>query len=88
MDRRRFFVDLLGFTAGASVAAKLRTASAASPSTPVSFRVDVPQATLDGILARVRGFDWATVELPDEWAYGPPRALLRGLAERWADGYD
>jgi epoxide hydrolase len=52
------------------------------------FRIDVPQAELDDLAARLGSTRW-----PDEVAgagtdYGMPLAVVKRLAERWRTGYD
>jgi len=52
------------------------------------FRVDVPQAELDDLSARLAATRWPD-ELPDAGRdYGFPLAELRGLADHWRTGYD
>lgn len=52
------------------------------------FRIDIPQAQLDDLKARLANTRWPD-ELPDVgWSYGVPTSYLRGLAEYWADGFD
>jgi len=52
------------------------------------FRVDIPQAELDDLAARLEAARW-----PDEVAgggtdYGMPTAVVRRLADRWRTGFD
>jgi pimeloyl-ACP methyl ester carboxylesterase len=52
------------------------------------FRIDIPQADLDDLAARLAGTRW-----PDEVTgagtdYGMPLGVVRRLAERWRTGYD
>jgi pimeloyl-ACP methyl ester carboxylesterase len=52
------------------------------------FRIDIAQADLDDLTARLAATRW-----PDEVAgagtsYGMPLAVVKRLAERWAGGYD
>ena len=52
------------------------------------FTIDVPQATLDDLAARLADTRW-----PDEipgmgWDYGTNPAYLRELAEYWRTEYD
>jgi pimeloyl-ACP methyl ester carboxylesterase len=52
------------------------------------FRIDVPQADLDDLAARLDAARWPN-ELTDTGAdYGMPLAVVRRLAQRWRDGYD
>jgi epoxide hydrolase len=52
------------------------------------FRIDIPQAELDELAARLAGTRW-----PDEVTgagtdYGMPLAVVRRLTARWHDGYE
>lgn len=56
------------------------------PITP--FRIDVPQARLDDLAARLANTRWPD-ELPDvSWDYGVPVSYVRDLAEHWRTSYD
>jgi pimeloyl-ACP methyl ester carboxylesterase len=52
------------------------------------FRVDVPQAELDSLRARLTGTRWPPEPPEDRWRGGVPPAYLRELIEYWATGYD
>lgn len=56
------------------------------------FRIDVPQATLDAIRARVCAYDWHEMPRGDgldgSWAYGANLDFMRALCAYWVDGYD
>jgi epoxide hydrolase len=52
------------------------------------FRIDVPQADLDDLRARLSRVRWPD-ELPGVgWDYGVPRGYLMELTEYWRTGYD
>ncbi|MFE7031905.1 epoxide hydrolase family protein [Streptomyces sp. NPDC057621] len=52
------------------------------------FRIDIPQADLDDLHARLDLTRWPD-ELPGvDWAYGVPRTYLKELAEYWRHSYD
>ena len=52
------------------------------------FRIDVPQADLDYLHARLDNARWPG-ELPDVgWSRGIPPASLREFADYWRTGYD
>ncbi|NUR69932.1 MAG: epoxide hydrolase [Hamadaea sp.] len=54
----------------------------------VPFRIDIPQADLDDLTARLAATRWPD-EIPGAGtAYGMPTAVVRRLVERWRDGYD
>ncbi|WP_432076638.1 epoxide hydrolase family protein [Streptomyces wuyuanensis] len=53
-----------------------------------SFRIDIPQAQLDDLQARLTGTRWPD-ELPGVgWSRGVPMAYLKDLAEYWRTSYD
>ncbi|MFE9775819.1 epoxide hydrolase family protein [Streptomyces sp. NPDC005931] len=53
-----------------------------------SFRIDIPQAQLDDLRARLAATRWPD-ELPGVgWSRGVPVAYLKGLAEYWRTAYD
>jgi pimeloyl-ACP methyl ester carboxylesterase len=53
-----------------------------------SFTIDIPQAQLDDLQARLANTRWPD-ELPDVgWSYGVPVSYLRELAEYWRTTYD
>nr|WP_239128274.1 epoxide hydrolase [Planobispora siamensis] len=52
------------------------------------FRIDIPQARLDDLAARLAGTRWPD-ELPGVgWSRGVPVGYLKELAEYWRTGYD
>ena len=53
------------------------------------FRIDIPQADLDDLRARLARTRWPD-QLDDDtgWDYGIPLAYVRDLAGYWAAGYD
>ncbi|MFG1815083.1 epoxide hydrolase family protein [Kribbella sp. NPDC049174] len=52
------------------------------------FRIDIPQASLDDLAARLGNTRW-TPQLPgDGWSRGVPVSKLRELASYWQTGYD
>jgi microsomal epoxide hydrolase len=59
---------------------------------PTPFKIDVPQATLDAIRAKVRGYEWHEMPvgagLDGSWAYGANLDFMRELCAWWAGGYD
>jgi pimeloyl-ACP methyl ester carboxylesterase len=52
-----------------------------------SFSIDVPQADLDDLRARLERTRWV-VEQPHDAEYGVPVSRLRRLVQYWLDGYD
>jgi len=59
---------------------------------PRPFRIDVPQAALDAIRARVAAYDWHEMPrgpgLEGSWAYGANLDFMRALCAYWTDHYD
>lgn len=52
------------------------------------FQIDVPEAELEDLHARLDRTRWPD-ELPDTgWDYGVPQAYLRELVGYWRTGYD
>ena len=56
------------------------------------FKSDVPEATLDGIRAKVRAYEWHEMPrgagIENSWAYGANLDYMKALCAYWADGYD
>ncbi|WP_020577423.1 epoxide hydrolase family protein [Actinopolymorpha alba] len=58
------------------------------PQDLLPFRIEIPQAQLDDLHARLANTRWPD-ELPDVgWTYGVPVTYLKGLAEYWRTSYD
>jgi pimeloyl-ACP methyl ester carboxylesterase len=51
------------------------------------FRIDIPQADLDDLQARLEQARWPD-ELPGAGDYGVSQSYIRSLADRWRSGYD
>jgi epoxide hydrolase len=57
-------------------------------SPPRPFRVDIPQATIDRILSRVRDTQWPDrLDAPD-WRYGANWDYMKALAQYWVEQFD
>jgi epoxide hydrolase len=52
------------------------------------FRIDVPDAVLDDLRARLTRTRWPEPECVDDWRQGMPLAYTRELADYWAHSYD
>jgi pimeloyl-ACP methyl ester carboxylesterase len=52
------------------------------------FRIDVPEAELDDLRARLSAARWPERETVDDWSQGVPLDYLRELCGHWASGYD
>jgi pimeloyl-ACP methyl ester carboxylesterase len=55
---------------------------------PTPFRVDVPQATIDRILTRVRDSQWPDRLDANDLRYGINWDYMRALAKYWVEQYD
>lgn len=61
-------------------------------STPVPFKIDIPQITLDVIATKVAAYEWH--EMPEiakggnRWAYGTDMVYMRELCDYWLKSYD
>jgi pimeloyl-ACP methyl ester carboxylesterase len=53
-----------------------------------SFTIDVPQAALDDLKARLAATRWPEKETVDDWDQGVPLAYAQDLAAYWRDQYD
>jgi pimeloyl-ACP methyl ester carboxylesterase len=52
------------------------------------FRVEVPEAELDDLRARLERTRWPQREPVDDWSQGVPLAYVQELCDHWAHGYD
>jgi microsomal epoxide hydrolase len=59
---------------------------------PKPFKIEIPQATLDTITAKVRAYEWHEMPrgpgLEGTWAYGANLDFMRALCTYWLDGYN
>src|ERR1700693_1068486 len=63
-------------------------AQGTSTSAPRPFRVDIPQATIDRILNRVRDAEWPDRLDANDWRYGTNWDYMRALAKYWVEQFD
>ncbi|MGH1490702.1 MAG: epoxide hydrolase family protein [Acidimicrobiales bacterium] len=52
------------------------------------FSIDIDQAVLDDLGARLAATRWPDVEPVDDWTQGVPLAYAKELASYWAESYD
>ena len=55
---------------------------------PRPFKVAIPQAKLDAIMARVAAFSMPDTPAGGGWAYGAAPEFMSGLIAHWKDGFD
>jgi epoxide hydrolase len=65
-----------------------RCASSSSTDRVEPFRIDVPEAELDDLRARLNAAGWPERETVEDWSQGVPLEYMRELCAYWADGYD
>src|SRR5262245_48727702 len=89
--------DLLVQTAGLAAAVGASTNAGANSSQSRSgtssgvtpFRIDIPRARINGIMARFRGTEWRDApDDPDPWAYGTSLPVMQDLVQHWLTKYD
>jgi pimeloyl-ACP methyl ester carboxylesterase len=51
------------------------------------FKIDIPDAAIDALQARLEGTRWPAATTTD-WSHGQPVPFIRELAEHWRKGYD
>ena len=56
--------------------------------TPISFTIDIPDATLDRIRQRVADYDWHEMPSDGGWGYGANLDYMRELCAYWVEAYD
>jgi epoxide hydrolase len=84
-SRRTLNAMLLAAASSTMVGPRNVLAEGASP-TP--FRIDIPQATIDRILGRVREAQWPDRLDTSDWRYGTNWDYMKTLATYWAEQYD
>jgi pimeloyl-ACP methyl ester carboxylesterase len=52
------------------------------------FRIEVPEAELSELRARLQVARWPERETVDDWSQGVPLTYLQDVCAYWADGYD
>lgn len=89
---------LLGVGTGIGLAAPFlgSRSLAATPLLPIAptgdaiipFRIDIPQADLDDLRARLRLTRWPEQETVHDWSQGVPLAKAKALINAWRENYD
>jgi len=83
---RRSILASLPVAAGLPfLAPSIATAQAGGPR---PFRVEIPQATIDRIVRRVREFRWPDQLEGNDWRYGVDWNYMKALAEYWTTAFD
>ena len=52
------------------------------------FTVEIPQADLDDLQARLERTRFAPAAPGDSWDYGTPESYLRDMVDHWKTGFD
>ncbi len=52
------------------------------------FTIDVPDALLDDLKARLANTRWPEAEVVDDWTQGIPLSYVQEVCEYWQNGYD
>jgi pimeloyl-ACP methyl ester carboxylesterase len=87
--RRSFFkTTVAGLAVAAAFAILPGFAHAADGSEIRPFHIDVPQAQLDDLRARIKATRWPDRETVKDSTQGVQLATVQSLASYWADGYD
>ena len=55
---------------------------------PTPFKIEIPQATINRIMERVRQFEWPDAPEGGGWAYGAELSTMKEIVEYWLHGYD
>ncbi|KAI6749326.1 hypothetical protein HG530_015165 [Fusarium avenaceum] len=58
------------------------------PSTVQSFKLEIPQSSLDDLQTRLRLTRWPDKETVSDWSQGVPLASIRDLCQYWQTTYD
>jgi epoxide hydrolase len=85
-SRRAFNAGLIA-TAGAALL-PARPALTQDGLAPRPFTVDIPQATIDRIIARVRDARWPARLDAADWRYGANWDYMKALAAYWTERFD
>ncbi len=54
----------------------------------VPFRIDIPEADLEDLRARLARTRWPDAEVVDDWSQGTPLAYLKDVCAYWGEKYD
>src|SRR5262245_32804381 len=77
----------VGYTAPRPEATAAQGAGPREGVTP--FRIDIPRARIDRIMAELRDVEWPDApEDRDPWAYGTSLAVMKDLVHHWRTKYD
>ena len=85
---RRALLETLVAAGSLPLLAEARPDSQVSDAAPRPFRVNIPQATIDRILNRVRETRWPDRLEANDWRYGANWDYMKALAEYWTTQFD
>ena len=55
---------------------------------PATFKIDIPETTINQILDRIRQFEWPDAPEGGGWAYGTDLATMKDIVEHWLHSYN
>ena len=87
-SRRAFSRELLATLPVAAGMPLFAQTAAAQGGGPRPFRVEIPKATIDRIVRRVREFRWPDRLDSNDWRYGADWDYMKALAEYWSTAFD
>ena len=85
---RRTLLETLAAAASLPLLEGTRADAQAVGAAPRPFQVDIPQATIDRILSRVRDTRWPDRLDANDWRYGANWDYMKSLAEYWTTRFD
>jgi epoxide hydrolase len=88
LSRRTLLGTLAAAAATVPLLEESRADAQAVGAAPRPFHVDVPQATIDRILSRLRDTRWPDRLDADDWRYGANWDYMKSLAEYWTTRFD
>ena len=85
---RRVLLETFLAAGSIPLLAESRPYAEAPGAMPRPFRVDIPQATIDRILNRVREAHWPDRLEANDWRYGANWDYMKSLAQYWTTQFD
>jgi microsomal epoxide hydrolase len=93
LTRRELLAQAGGLAAAGCLAAHPEAAvgqpASGLPEGVTPFRIDVPRARIERLMAQLRDVEWPDApDDPDPWAYGTSLAAMKDLVQHWRTQYD